>query len=370
MLNRAPLNSRPLNSAGNADLVIRYYAEAVGQTSVYNAFEAEGVGKHGIVIRNYTAEGSGHAVIYWNFEVDGAGRHQLGATTYRCEGVGAHKTYVNFQPEALGASVVYNGFAVEGLGASAVAVANYSAEAVGAHAVGYDSYSAEGAGKSAVMVRYDAELAGLTRIADDGLSRYELYIGVDGDPDFSAAPDETFTSLPYETAALTPGHVYKLVVRQRNAYNLQSKNVVAWELDLDGAGNENSTPPSAPVDVSLVPAAAGAVRVQAGYSYIEDGNNQADKFLIYLTSTGVDPDPVLDTPIESLMVKSDGVAKLDYTSSQFADGSDIRVLVRTRRSGSPDVDSTNSTILTTTADTVGPVEPSGVAMFGKIAGQR
>ncbi len=35
----------------------------------------------------------------------------------------------------------------------------------------------------------------------EGVAQYELYHGVDGEPDFDAAPAETFTSLPHTTTA-------------------------------------------------------------------------------------------------------------------------------------------------------------------------
>lgn len=44
---------------------------------------------------------------------------------------------------------------------------------------------------------------GSHRIANDSLERYELYRGIDAEPDFDAAPFETFTSLPHETGDIT-----------------------------------------------------------------------------------------------------------------------------------------------------------------------
>jgi len=41
------------------------------------------------------------------------------------------------------------------------------------------------------------------RLAEDALERYELYRGIDADPDFEAAPFETFTTLPHETGDIT-----------------------------------------------------------------------------------------------------------------------------------------------------------------------
>jgi hypothetical protein len=50
------------------------------------------------------------------------------------------------------------------------------------------------------------------------------------------------------------------------------------------------------------------------------------------------------------MVKVDGGAVLSWTSETQAGGTTGKVLVRTRRSGTPDTDSTNTAILTATND--------------------
>jgi len=56
-------------------------------------------------------------------------------------------------------------------------------------------------GPKGYMTMTPNEAAGRYRLADDDLERYDLYRGIDAEPDFDAAPWETFSSLPHTTAA-------------------------------------------------------------------------------------------------------------------------------------------------------------------------
>jgi len=214
------------------------------------------------------------------------------------------------------------------------------------------------------------DLRGDYRIANDALAVYELYRGVDAAPDLGGSPWETFASLPHTTAALDVSHTYRFVLRLRNRYKLVTQNIDEWSVTLDAGGNQVATPPSAPQEITLVPAAAGAVRVRANYYYLEDGSDAADTFLIYLRSDGTNPDPSVDTPTTIAMVKADGIAKLNWTSGTFAHGTTIKVIVRSRRTGTPNIDSTNLDIYTTTASTAGPAAPErATTHIGAVAEQ-
>lgn len=210
----------------------------------------------------------------------------------------------------------------------------------------------------------------LHRVIDDAQAQYELYRGTaEAEPDFDAAAFETFTSLPHTTAALAYPAIYKFVLRQRNKYGLLSRNIRSWRLELDGSGNQVTTPPSDPFDETLEAAAAGKVRVTAQYDYTADGAaTEADTFLVYLTTGGGNPDPSVDTPTEVTMVKADGIAHLDYTSGAYSNGTIVKALVRVRQQGTPDVDSTNVNNLgPVTASTAGPAAPEGAPFHGAVA---
>lgn len=215
---------------------------------------------------------------------------------------------------------------------------------------------------------------GQYRIADDDLERYELYVGTDSSPDFESAPLETFTTLPHDTPALDASHTYYFVLRKRNKWNLLSQNIAEWTFVVDAEGEKEATKPSAPssADVVLTPDVDGKVRLVANYYYLED-SEEATKFLIYLTDDGSDPDPDVDVPTVVDMVKVDGIAKLDWLSSEYANGTTIKIIVRTRRidTGPVNVDSVNTDIHTATTSTEGPdkTEPAGI-FFKDIAEQK
>jgi hypothetical protein len=209
------------------------------------------------------------------------------------------------------------------------------------------------------------------RVADSTIEGYELYIGQDAAPDFTAAPDETFTALPHETGALAVDHAYQLATRYRNRYNLVSQNITSWRVTTDGAGDAEAVPPTGPASTIVDPAAAGAVRIRAEYFPDVDGTTLAATiWAIWITSDGTDPDPDVDavTATETMTTET-GYARLDYTSGTYADGLTIKVVVRTRRvdAGPANVDSTNTVITSTTSDTDGPSTPDPDIFHGETA---
>jgi hypothetical protein len=208
------------------------------------------------------------------------------------------------------------------------------------------------------------------RVEDTTIEGYESYLGTDAAPDFDAAPWETFTTLPHESAALAAGHDYQLVIRRRNRFGLLSLNISPTMIGVDAGGAETATKPSAPTTVSVSPAAAGAVQVAAAYNYTADGTDAATIWAIWITDDGSDPDPDNDVATATeTMVQVSGVSILDYTSGVYADAATIKVTVRTRRvdTGPVNVDSDNTDIHTTTADTDGPTAPDPDIFHGDMA---
>ncbi len=209
------------------------------------------------------------------------------------------------------------------------------------------------------------KIAARHRIANAAINLFELFIGIDAEPDLTGTPDETFAALPHTTAALVPGagnRTFFFVLRFRNQYNLSSQNILSWNFTMDNAGVEVVTPPTGPEVQAVEPASAGNVRVTADYLYQVDGVNQADTWAVFLTSDGSTPDPSVDVPIGTPpMVKVDGVAKLDTEFGPFADGLTIKVVVTTRRGS---IQSTNTAVVQTIADTDGPPKPVGVIHIG------
>lgn len=204
---------------------------------------------------------------------------------------------------------------------------------------------------------YSGEARGWYRVADATLSGYRVYLGVDGAGfDFAGEAYATGATLPIVLDALDPAHAYEVVTRYRNAYGLESQNAQAqYAFELDGDGLIVLERPSAPFSVSAAAGAGGVIEVRASYDYRSDGDTAGDTWLVYVTDTGVDPDPSSDTPVEVALRQSGAAAELVYATSAFADETEVRVLVRVRRTvGENTADSLNTAAVTATAETDGP----------------
>lgn len=240
----------------------------------------------------------------------------------------------------------------------------------GYEAVGPDQYV------EALKETYSGEASTLYRIADDDLVRREIFKTDAASPTEPADPDPandaawaTYTSSPHTTGALTVSKITKLLVCTRNKYNLLSMNRTPRRFELDGSGNLVANSPSAPFEVSIAAAAGGTFLIEAHYNHLADGSDAADTFLVYLTTGGGTPDPTVDIPVEVTMAKREGAAHLSYTSGAVAHGVVGKVIVRTRKQGTPDVDSRNLDVYTATASTAGPAGDAGGAFFGAVAEQ-
>lgn len=291
--------------------------------------------------------------IYQDFDATLSGSRQIGASTWNMTLGGSRRIYQRFEGDLTGSRRIYRSFDAALSGSRSF----------------YLTWDMTLGGSRRFYVTFDATLGGSRRIANTDVERYELYRGENAAPDFDAAPWETFTSLPHTTTALTSGVTTNLVLRRRNRYGLISQNLEQWSVTLDGSGNLVATPPDGPSQQSVEPAAAGAIRVQAVYDAHaqHDAADRADAFLVYYSTDG--SNPLLATPVEVSMQNADGRVRLDWTSGTHADGLAVRCVVRTRRSGTPDVDSANTAEVTTTTDTDGPAQVGGGhLLLGSVSG--
>ncbi len=209
---------------------------------------------------------------------------------------------------------------------------------------------------------YYGSFRGLNAGPDPDAEAYELFVGTDALPDFTAAATETFTTLPHTTAALAADHDYYVATLRRNRWGVLGAAPECEIIRVAADGSESETPPSAPSIVQLTAMASGKLNIVATYypnregaTPTEIGANRADTWLVYVSTDGTDPDPEADTPIEVAM-NGAGMSELldyDYDTEQLEDTS-YSVLVRTRRSGTPDYDSTNTTAYTLDAEWFGP----------------
>ncbi len=212
-------------------------------------------------------------------------------------------------------------------------------------------------------------LVGCYRIANSTLALYELFVGVDADPSFASAT-ATSATLPFSYTMTPPGagtREYRFTVRRRNQYNISSYNVYHRSISINAAGALVTPEISAPEEITLTNVAGGEVDVTAVYHSAND-TEPADTFLVYSTTTGADPVVGVTVPVEVDMDRAEGGIPFDalfgiypatdkrlrYTLGPYAWGTDLRVLIRARRQDTPDVDSTNTTIVSATVSTVEP----------------
>ncbi|MDD5327410.1 MAG: hypothetical protein PHY02_06300 [Phycisphaerae bacterium] len=209
--------------------------------------------------------------------------------------------------------------------------------------------------------------AGQYRIADDTLERYELFRGVDEEPDLDGEPYETFTTLPHITDAEPDAKTF-FVLRRRNEFNLSCLNIQSWSVKLDADSNVVLPDPAGPQNVNIAPAAGATGYVTAQYLYGDSDEDAATHWLVYFTDDGADPDPDVDEPVVVTMSKRNGMANLKWTSSAADNEDTLKVIVRTRVvSGEESADSTNTDIHSCTASDEGPDEPTGRAFLGHAA---
>jgi len=203
------------------------------------------------------------------------------------------------------------------------------------------------------------------RVADDSLNRYELFIGEDASPDLEAAPDDTSASLPFSyviTPPLVGSTDFHIVVRKRNQYDLTSLNQYERIVTVAAGGAEVVANPSSPASVTLESAPDGYLSLTATYYFRQDGDNRGDYWQIYVTDTGSDPVPGVDTPTVVLMQHDDvNLSWIKYPIGPYLGGEDVRVIVRVLRSSDSATDG-NTTVTQYDVPTF-PNPPTG-SVFG------
>lgn len=223
-------------------------------------------------------------------------------------------------------------------------------------------------------ITYTGSLAGLFRVAQDSLERYELHIGTDAEPDISAAATATFTSLPYESAALAVSHTYYMVTNYRNRYDLKTECKQTTVLVVNSDGTEGIPAPQAARDIIWEASADGTFHLECLYQYLVDGDDPADYFALYIRTNGTDPDIGVDTPT-LVAIQYDGHAAgiptggEGYDTASFANGTDGRIIVRTKRSSDGKF-STASDVYQATATTTLPATPAGGMFYLGVAEPR
>jgi len=236
--------------------------------------------------------------------------------------------------------------------------------------------------------QYYGELRGVSRVAEEGLSDYLLYIGDGALPDLSGAADEEFDSgdSPYTTiTTFSADKTYYLILAAQNEYGLKTLVEKPEMLYIDDGGDEMYAPPHAPETDSINIRADedGTLYVQAAYFPGRESTTnttaetlRATSWVLYITSDGTNPDPDNDTPETEDMSASTRLAGevLSWTSEDaYLEDTPLKVIPRTRRNDGTDevpvwTESTNTTVYTTYAEWWGARRPAGLASLGESYG--
>ena len=342
-----------------------YTQECRGRSQVSNAWAGESSGRSA-VLNSHAQEARGLSRVgYSSYSATARGRHAL-LNSFSVTARGLSRVgYESFAQECRGAHVIYNPFDATARGIAAIQNAHTS-EARGLSSV-LNSHTTEARGLSRYgeWIEYTQSITEHFRIADDSLARYELYEGVDVNPDFTGSAIATSQTLPF-SSTITPGvtdETHKYTVLERNEYNIASLNQSSTDFVLDSSGDVVLSVPSSPVSVSLIDGINGTVVINASYYYTDDGTSKADEWLIYLRSNGTDPVPGVDTPLTQDIRTSNGFSYLNYGISGVSGGSDARLILRVNRESDSVTDGNTTVYQLTTAAT--PSTPTGTAFGGR-----
>lgn len=211
-------------------------------------------------------------------------------------------------------------------------------------------------------VTYTNQVAGKFRIGDTALANYrEWHVSGGGEPDTTAAANNAWTAFPSPGIALTPPGAgtleYRVIVKARNKYGLETKNIYSRKFIVDSGGVDVHSKLSPPRDITIVELGSSALQIVAFYDWAADVD-PADTWLIYATFGGGTPDPDVDTPVVDTAMDDpalgiDRVTQLLEITNNLFFGSEIQIIVRVKRS-SDSAESENLDVYTHTIESTDP----------------
>lgn len=206
-------------------------------------------------------------------------------------------------------------------------------------------------------------LCGLVRRGKLSEVEYRLYVGVDGEPDFEAAPDDTAATVAGLTYQTTPGHEYRWQILRCNEYGLLSPESTSGVLEVDAEGNVATDPPSAPVAVAAVAQEDGTVLFGAQYlSALDAADVRATEWALYITEDGTTPTKTTPTVVQSV---TGDILEYEYTPTG-PDETPIKAIVCMKRGTAV---STNTDVVTTAIDYAWLAARPPRVVLGRTAGQ-
>jgi hypothetical protein len=323
----------------------RQLGRMLGSHTLRTARQTRAAGEHSIALRRRLARTLGEHVIRLRHEAKALGEHGVQARHEdRAMGVTNIVRRVH-RARATGTSVIRRRHEDRVTGVHRTLTTRHEARALGELIV-RNRFDGRAVGDSRILVYHAAQASGKHRVAEAAADRYEVYHGI-GSVDFST-PLVTGQSLPV-TAPVSGQGVHHFVTRRRNQYGEVSENIAATLIELDGGDNEINVAPSAPEWMLAEPADGFTLRVRAHYVYPVDGALGADRFLIYRQNI-TDGGP-LELVGTVTMSKTDGLARVDWTSAETFQNKQVIVKVSTQRSS----DSRESSTIQQTASFLAPV---------------
>ena len=112
--------------------------------------------------------------------------------------------------------------------------------------------------------------------------------------------------------------------------------MASFTIELDGAGEIVEPLPTAP-EVTFVPWADGTGKVTVRYKYTLDPTAyRGDDIKIWLTSTGNNPSRLTAHTYLEAMIFSDGMAKVEWITDEYANGTTLKIDVAVGRNADGD----------------------------------
>lgn len=213
---------------------------------------------------------------------------------------------------------------------------------------------------------YNDTIHSYYRIADSALALYELYVGQNQSPDYTAAPATTSATLPMSYALTPPTvgtRVFHLVCRKRNQYGLLSYNTFERTIEIDSTGARVTRKPTAPT-FTAVETDGGYIFLRAEYPASHDAV-PATHFRYYVRGDETNPIPGTDTPVAVPMERNLNLFArpqmiLHKSLGPHPANAEIRILVTSYRD-TDGGESINTTPVTVTIATQVPARP----IYGK-----
>ncbi len=206
---------------------------------------------------------------------------------------------------------------------------------------------------AAKKVTYRTDARGRYRVFNPAV--YRFYRSNSVPPVEGDTPFATNATLPHEPADTYADGTWYLSVSLFNGIfdsgflPLGSMGETFLRLDLSG-GVVIGSPPAGPLQWHIENIGGGVVRIIA--VYLESGAVRAVDWAIGRTFNG--STPAADTPDETAVITSSGIAILEHSLAAQSDGTTVKVRLQTRRLDSSYVYSEDSEVKTIVADAVGP----------------